>query len=302
MVFSQPEGLRNYFFEFGKVDAWGCGQKVADFAFLASEDPASINAVMREHFLDGMAIRTPAHVSIADKVSDPACRHRSTRNARFRARSICVTRGTSSADWHKFDFEFNAGLLFQCTKVVDTSVIMDRETGRSKGFSFVTFEDNSNDAQLVGKLGLILDDKQARFRVFTCLLRNSPTLPATTRFHHTTQQFQQPPSRTHERRHANGQQHALHIDEQPRRRRRRVDDDVPTHDGRHRPFRHRQHGRDEPHGGGRRRWQYAPWDESHRHDGRRRGYGRYGWRGGGHGWRCCCECAAGLGMAIMGMR
>jgi RNA recognition motif-containing protein len=45
-------------------------------------------------------------------------------------------------------------------KVVDATVMVDRETGRSKGFGFVTFEDNSNDSQLVGKLGLILDDKQ----------------------------------------------------------------------------------------------------------------------------------------------
>ena len=47
-------------------------------------------------------------------------------------------------------------------KVVDATVMVDRETGRSKGFGFVTFEDNSNDGQLVGKLGLILDDKQVR--------------------------------------------------------------------------------------------------------------------------------------------
>jgi hypothetical protein len=54
-------------------------------------------------------------------------------------------------------------------KVVDATVMVDRETGRSKGFGFVTFEDNSNDAQLVGKLGLILDDKQVRptFSMFT---------------------------------------------------------------------------------------------------------------------------------------
>ncbi len=45
-------------------------------------------------------------------------------------------------------------------KVVDATVMVDRETGRSKGFGFVTFEDNSNDSQLVGKLGLILDEKQ----------------------------------------------------------------------------------------------------------------------------------------------
>jgi RNA-binding protein Musashi len=45
-------------------------------------------------------------------------------------------------------------------KVVDATVMVDRETGRSKGFGFVTFEDNSSDSQLVGKMGLMLDEKQ----------------------------------------------------------------------------------------------------------------------------------------------
>ena len=45
-------------------------------------------------------------------------------------------------------------------KVVDATVMLDRESGRSKGFGFVTFEDASNADQLVGKIGLILDDKQ----------------------------------------------------------------------------------------------------------------------------------------------
>lgn len=45
-------------------------------------------------------------------------------------------------------------------KVVDATVMVDRESGRSKGFGFVTFEDASNADQLVGKNGLILDDKQ----------------------------------------------------------------------------------------------------------------------------------------------
>ena len=47
-------------------------------------------------------------------------------------------------------------------KVVDATVMVDRESGRSKGFGFVTFEDASNLDQLVGKIGLTLDDKQVR--------------------------------------------------------------------------------------------------------------------------------------------
>lgn len=47
-------------------------------------------------------------------------------------------------------------------KVVDATVMVDRESGRSKGFGFVTFEDATNADQLVGKIGLVLDDKQVR--------------------------------------------------------------------------------------------------------------------------------------------
>ena len=48
-------------------------------------------------------------------------------------------------------------------KVVDATVMVDRETGRGKGFGFVTFEDAVNSDQLVGKIGLMLDDKQVCF-------------------------------------------------------------------------------------------------------------------------------------------
>lgn len=47
-------------------------------------------------------------------------------------------------------------------KVIDTTVMVDRDSGRSKGFGFVTFEDATNADQFVGKLGLMLDEKQAR--------------------------------------------------------------------------------------------------------------------------------------------
>lgn len=45
-------------------------------------------------------------------------------------------------------------------KVVDAMVMIDRETGRGKGFGFVTFEHAVNADQLVGKIGLMLDDKE----------------------------------------------------------------------------------------------------------------------------------------------
>ncbi|KAH9015238.1 hypothetical protein EDB84DRAFT_1527123 [Lactarius hengduanensis] len=55
------DGLRNYFSEFGKVDACTIVRdakgRSRGFVFLTFEDPASVNAVMiREHFLDGKAI------------------------------------------------------------------------------------------------------------------------------------------------------------------------------------------------------------------------------------------------------
>jgi RNA-binding protein Musashi len=45
-------------------------------------------------------------------------------------------------------------------KVVDATVMVDRESARSKGFGFVTFEDAQDTDRLVGKPDLFLDDKQ----------------------------------------------------------------------------------------------------------------------------------------------
>ena len=56
----------------------------------------------------------------------------------------------------------------QYGKVVDCTVMVDRESGRSKGFGFVTFEDASNTDQLVGQPNLILDDKQVGRPLLLC--------------------------------------------------------------------------------------------------------------------------------------
>src|SRR6266550_1413383 len=56
------ETLRDYFSQFGKVDACTIMRDAAGrsrcFAFLTFDDPASVNAVMvREHVLDGKIVR-----------------------------------------------------------------------------------------------------------------------------------------------------------------------------------------------------------------------------------------------------
>lgn len=161
-----PEGLRNYFSEFGKVDACtivrDADGKSRGFAFLTFEDPASVNAVMvREHFLDGKAVRVlprlERHPALLTKSPFPQIdpkraipREEHLRNTRYFVGGLAPQ--TTADSMRIFFSKFG--------KVVDATVMVDRETGRSKGFGFVTFEDNSNDSQLVGKLGLVLDDKQ----------------------------------------------------------------------------------------------------------------------------------------------
>ncbi|KAF8890611.1 hypothetical protein BD779DRAFT_237573 [Infundibulicybe gibba] len=141
----RAEGLRNYFSEFGKVDACTIMRDPSGtsrgFAFLTFEDPASVNAVVvREHFLDGKAIDPKRAIP----------REEHLRNTRYFVGGLAPT--TTSDSMREFFAAYG--------KVVDATVMLDRESGRSKGFGFVTFEDANNADQLVGKIGLVLDDKQ----------------------------------------------------------------------------------------------------------------------------------------------
>ncbi|KIO06750.1 hypothetical protein M404DRAFT_138122 [Pisolithus tinctorius Marx 270] len=120
------ESLRNYFSQFGKVDACTIMRDAAGrsrcFAFLTFEDPASVNAVMvREHFLDG-------------KIIDP--KRAIPRQEHQRATKLFIgglPGSVTSESMRDFFSQFG--------KVIDSTVMLDRETGRSKGFGFVSFED-----------------------------------------------------------------------------------------------------------------------------------------------------------------
>ncbi|KAI0727753.1 hypothetical protein C8Q72DRAFT_746230, partial [Fomitopsis betulina] len=138
------EGLRKYFSEFGEVEDCTILRdqdgRSRGFAFLTFREPSSVNAVMvREHVLDGKAIDPKRAIP----------REEHLRNTRYFVGGLSHT--STSDTMRAFFNSFG--------KVVDCTVMVDRESGRSKGFGFVTFEDASNTDQLVGRSDLILDDK-----------------------------------------------------------------------------------------------------------------------------------------------
>ncbi|KAF9224573.1 RNA-binding domain-containing protein [Gyrodon lividus] len=137
------ESLRNYFSQFGKVDACTIMRDAAGrsrcFAFLTFDDPASVNAVMvREHFLDG-------------KIIDP--KRAIPRQEHQRATKLFIgglAGSVTSESMREFFSQFG--------KVIDSTVMLDRETGRSKGFGFVSFED-TNVQPFLGFGNLEIDGK-----------------------------------------------------------------------------------------------------------------------------------------------
>ncbi|KXN88356.1 hypothetical protein AN958_07501 [Leucoagaricus sp. SymC.cos] len=118
--------LRDYFTQYGKVDACTIMRDAAGrsrcFAFLTFEDPASVNAVMvREHVLDGKIIDP--------KRAIPRQEHQRATKLFIGGLAATVT----SESMREFFSQFG--------KVIDSTVMLDRETGRSKGFGFVSLED-----------------------------------------------------------------------------------------------------------------------------------------------------------------
>lgn len=141
------------------------------FAFLTFEDPASVNAVMvREHFLDGKIVRTllyllcglhlliPVDVKIDPKRAIPRQEHQRATKLFIGGLAGSVT----SESMRDFFSQFG--------KVIDSTVMLDRETGRSKGFGFVSFED-TNVQPFLGFGNLQIDGKLVSFSTLSRLRR-----------------------------------------------------------------------------------------------------------------------------------
>ncbi|CAD6444530.1 e812fa4e-969d-4805-890c-292228687615 [Sclerotinia trifoliorum] len=120
------QSLKEYFSQFGEVLECtvmrdGASGRSRGFGFLTFKDARTVNIVMvKEHYLDG-------------KIIDP--KRAIPRDEQERTSKIFV--GGVSQDASEQDFK---EYFMQFGRVVDATLMMDKDTGRPRGFGFVTFD------------------------------------------------------------------------------------------------------------------------------------------------------------------
>ncbi|KAL9579093.1 MAG: hypothetical protein Q9212_005307 [Teloschistes hypoglaucus] len=122
------------FIEQDRIMRDGATGRSRGFGFLTFRDPKTVNVVMvREHYLDG-------------KIIDP--KRAIPRDEQERTSKIFV--GGVSQDATEADFK---EYFMQYGRVVDATLMMDKDTGRPRGFGFVTFDSEAAvDATFQGDL------------------------------------------------------------------------------------------------------------------------------------------------------
>ncbi|KAK4152920.1 hypothetical protein C8A00DRAFT_15826 [Chaetomidium leptoderma] len=133
------QSLRDYFSQFGEVVECtvmrdGATGRSRGFGFLTFKDPKTVNIVMvKEHYLDG-------------KIIDP--KRAIPRDEQEKTSKIFVGGVSQETTDHEFREYFA-----QFGRVVDATLMMDKDTGRPRGFGFVTFESEAGvDACLAANL------------------------------------------------------------------------------------------------------------------------------------------------------
>ncbi|KAF2671089.1 RNA-binding domain-containing protein [Microthyrium microscopicum] len=151
---TSDDSLRSYFSQFGEVTECtvmrdGASGRSRGFGFLTFRDPKVVNTVVvKEHFLDG-------------KIIDP--KRAIPRDQQERTAKIFV--GGVSPEASEQDFK---QFFMQFGHVIDATLMMDKDTGRPRGFGFVTFDgDDAVDRALSQPLeiyGKMMEVKRAQPR------------------------------------------------------------------------------------------------------------------------------------------
>lgn len=145
------ESLKDYFSQFGEVSECTVMRDSATgrsrgFGFLTFRDPKCVNIVMvKEHYLDGKIVSiTQSLVSTyltAFKIDPKRAIPREEQERTSKIFVGGVSQEATEEDFTKFFKQFG--------RVVDATLMMDKETGRPRGFGFVTFDgDAAVDATL----------------------------------------------------------------------------------------------------------------------------------------------------------
>ncbi|GAA6001718.1 RNA-binding protein [Rhodotorula paludigena] len=120
------DSLKMYFEQFGRITNCTIMRdsetgRSRGFGFLTFEDPASVNAVMaREHHLDGKTIDPKRAIPRSDTAK--------TDKLFVRALPQTCTQESFRSYWRQFG------------PITDATLMMDKETGRHRGFGFVNYE------------------------------------------------------------------------------------------------------------------------------------------------------------------
>ncbi|OQO11681.1 hypothetical protein B0A48_03408 [Cryoendolithus antarcticus] len=123
------QGMKDYFSQFGEVLECtvmrdGVSGRSRGFGFLTFKDPKVVNVVMvKEHLLDG-------------KLIDP--KRAIPRDEQEKTSKIFVGGVSQEATEHDF-----RAFFAQFGNVLDCTLMMDKDTGRPRGFGFVTFDDDA---------------------------------------------------------------------------------------------------------------------------------------------------------------
>ena len=155
------ESLHDYFSQFGEVQECtvmrdGATGRSRGFGFLTFKDAKTVNTVMvKEHFLDGKIVRvtrfdvSPDGQKCLGTQSKRAPRRQQKGSPRMQIdpkraiprdeqeKTSKIFVGGVSQDATEADF---TSFFAQFGRVVDATLMMDKDTGRPRGFGFVTFD------------------------------------------------------------------------------------------------------------------------------------------------------------------
>ncbi|TVY29553.1 putative RNA-binding protein [Lachnellula hyalina] len=149
------ESLKEYFSQFGEVLECtvmrdGASGRSRGFGFLTFKDARTVNIVMvKEHYLDGKIVNTHTFINslrqVLSKSSSPMKsslhsikidpKRAIPRDEQERTSKIFVGGVSQEATEQNFK-EF----FMKFGRVVDATLMMDKDTGRPRGFGFVTFD------------------------------------------------------------------------------------------------------------------------------------------------------------------